>query len=255
MRLNVKNITSGKDPKLPVLDLFELSVIIAAVVILMTCDPFGMYRKMIECLRLHYPIFTKDPRLLINTSVYIGTFISKVIAIAFILALLAGKRISAVKNLAMTAPSSRNWIRWVAPFAVFSLCIRTYYANNPVVPNLPIRLVFPESMAIGNAIIVLSVLFVAPVIEELIFRGYMYDVVRRSFGNFLSILLTSALFAAAHIRQDFEPLDLGIIFVVGLILGVLRYKAASIWPAMALHFIYNFVSVAVGAVYYMILGY
>lgn len=255
MKRGLISIINGKYPKFPILDLFELSVIIAAVIILMTCDPFGMYRKLIDLLRLNYPIFTKDPKLLVNASVYMGTFISKVIAIVCVLVLLAAKRISAVENLAMRPPSSRSWAKWILPFAVFSLCVRTYYANNPVVQNLPLRLVFPESMMIGNVIIVFSLFFVAPVTEELIFRGYMYDVVKRSFGNYPSILLTSALFAAAHIWQGFELLDLVVIFIVGLILGVLRYRAASIWPAMILHFIYNFVSVAVGAVYYLILGY
>jgi membrane protease YdiL (CAAX protease family) len=124
------------------------------------------------------------------------------------------------------------------------------------VPNLPLRLVFPAATFIGNLIIIPSVLLIAPITEELIFRGYMFDVLKRCFGGYSSVLLTAALFTAAHVSQmrgDYAYLVF--IFISGLIFGVMRYRFDSIVAAIVFHAAYNAVSVIVGALNYLMVGY
>jgi membrane protease YdiL (CAAX protease family) len=127
---------------------------------------------------------------------------------------------------------------------------------NPLQPNLPLRLVFPDAMLIGNAIIISSTLLIAPLTEEVIFRGYLFDVLERSFGSYASILATSALFAMAHMVQlDFRFAHVFIIFVLGGIFGVLRYRTGSTAVPILFHALYNLVYILVGFFNYIVLGY
>lgn len=237
-------------------DLTGLIVLIAAMACLMYYDPFAINRRIADFLRLKFVIFTKEPRLLFYTYMYVGSFIAKAAAVLLIIILLIARRTTLDENLALKAPSSEGWRVFIVPFTVMAVAIRTYYSTNPLVPNLPTRLVFPEAMVLGNIIIILSVLFIAPVTEELIFRGYIFDVIKRSFGAIPSILFTSALFAFAHFpKMDFELLDIGIIFTLGLAFAILRHRTGSIVVPIFFHFLYNLVYVALGAFYYFTLGY
>lgn len=71
--------------------------------------------------------------------------------------------------------------------------------------------------------------------EELIFRGAVLPRFR--------LLVTSILFTILHSQYGFSP-AVGLIFVIALVLGVLRYRT-SLTVCILVHFGYNFVSVVV----------
>ena len=259
-RRNAKDLMrfllQGRDRKFPILDLLGLALLITIMATLMYQDPFRINYKILNFLRLKYAIFTREPKLLFYATAYIGSFIAKAIAILFIAALLIFRRISGESNLNLELPKSRAWIRFLPIFIILSVGIRVYYYSDPLIPNLPIRLVFPEAMIIGNAIIIFSVLFVAPITEELIFRGYMFDVVKRSFGSYPAVLFTSIIFALAHFpRRSLEVFDIAIFFILALIFGLARYKTNSTLVPMIFHAVYNIVYVSVGVISFFMLGY
>jgi membrane protease YdiL (CAAX protease family) len=249
-------LTAGRDERFPFTDLLQLAILLAAMAAMIFFDPFGIIHKTLDALRLRFAIFTKEPRLLFYASAHIGSFIAKLLALVLIAALLATRRVDAKKGLAARMPSSDKWQDYLLPFAILCIGIRVCYASDPLVPNLPLRMVFPEAMLIGNLILIPSVLLIAPVTEELIFRGYMFDVLKRCFGGYSSVILTALLFTAAHVVQmhgDYAYLVF--IFISGLIFGVMRYRFDSIVAAIVFHGAYNAVSIAVGALNYMMVGY
>jgi len=246
----------NKIPQMPFLDLTELAVLIAAMAVFIFCDPFGLSYKITDFLRLRSALFIKEPRLLAYTYQSIGTLIAKTLALLMIAALLAAKKTGLNENLAIRKPRSAAWRKLIIPFIVIAACVRIYQSRDPLVPNLPIRMVFPEAMVIGNILITGSILFVAPIAEELIFRGYMFDVLKRSFGAPASIGLTSALFAAAHLPQlNYELSGVAVIFAAGLFFAVMRQKEDSILVPVFFHAMYNLVYVVVGSANYLIVGY
>lgn len=85
------------------------------------------------------------------------------------------------------------------------------------------------------AALLLLVAVVAPLAEELLFRGMLYPLLRVRMGPAPAILLNAALFAAAHVI----PLLLPGLFVVGLFLAYLRERSGSIWPSVLLHAMQN----------------
>ncbi len=90
---------------------------------------------------------------------------------------------------------------------------------------------------------ILAIGVMAPIAEEILFRGVIQTFFIRKLGAFIGILLSSFWFAAIHIDLGlFAPL-----FTIGLFLGFLRYRFDSIWPAIILHSLNNVTSV----LYYM----
>ena len=76
---------------------------------------------------------------------------------------------------------------------------------------------------------------VAPVAEEIIFRGYFYGVIRRFGGRIPALLTSSLLFAAIHVHLPSIP---GL-FILAMILCFLYERTASLWAPIALHAAFN----------------
>jgi membrane protease YdiL (CAAX protease family) len=76
---------------------------------------------------------------------------------------------------------------------------------------------------------------VAPLKEEMFFRGFMYPPLRHSFGKGKGLLLTGLLFAVLHLDVvRFLPLFLG-----GIVLTWLYERTESIWPSIIAHGTWN----------------
>lgn len=80
-----------------------------------------------------------------------------------------------------------------------------------------------------------ALVVLAPVFEEIIFRGYLYGRLRENGSVWYSIVMSSLLFAALH----FQPNVVVSVFVLSLFLGFLREKFDSIWPGVMLHALKN----------------
>ncbi len=76
-----------------------------------------------------------------------------------------------------------------------------------------------------------AVVVVAPVAEELFFRGFMLGGLVAAVGDLRAIVVSSALFAAMHASVGtFIPL-----FLAGVLLAWLYLRTRSIWPPIAAH--------------------
>lgn len=89
------------------------------------------------------------------------------------------------------------------------------------------------------AVIVMAIV-IAPVAEEVIFRGYLYPVGKRYFGPFLSLAATSLLFAALHGHAASVPA----LVALAACLALAYEKSGSLLVPMLMHAVFNAVSVA-----------
>lgn len=81
-------------------------------------------------------------------------------------------------------------------------------------------------------LLVMLVGVVVPVVEELIFRGLLWKVVTFCRGtSFIAYLITSCLFALAHL----EPLHVLGVLPLSFFIGWLKLKTDSILPGIAAH--------------------
>ena len=76
---------------------------------------------------------------------------------------------------------------------------------------------------------------IAPLVEEIFFRGFLFQGFRAHYGWKVGILLSSAIFAAAHLDLvAFIPT-----FILGSVLAYLYHRSNSVWPGILLHFLVN----------------
>ncbi len=86
--------------------------------------------------------------------------------------------------------------------------------------------------------VVVGICLVAPIIEEMIFRGLAYARLEQSrLGAPGAILVTSLIFTLIHLQYDMVVLSLLAIFA--FLLGYVRYKTNNLLYCIALHMLYN----------------
>jgi uncharacterized protein len=79
-----------------------------------------------------------------------------------------------------------------------------------------------------------------PVVEELLFRGFLQPVMIDSMGVFPGIAVTSLLFGALHLSQNGFIWQSGaLIAIVGFVLGVVRHVSGSTRASAITHISYN----------------
>lgn len=80
-----------------------------------------------------------------------------------------------------------------------------------------------------------SIVIIAPITEELAFRGLILDFLREKYGNWPAIIVSSILFGIVH----FIPVAIAVATFGGLIYGWLRIRTDSLWPGIFCHAIWN----------------
>jgi membrane protease YdiL (CAAX protease family) len=80
-----------------------------------------------------------------------------------------------------------------------------------------------------------------PMVEELLFRGFLQPVLVNAVGVFPGILLTSVLFGALHLTQNAFVWQSGVLItLVGFVLGTVRHLSGSTKASTTVHIAYNF---------------
>ena len=91
-----------------------------------------------------------------------------------------------------------------------------------------------------------SLVVVPPIMEELVFRGFLYTRFKRYYSVVPAAIIVSLLFAFGHLQLDTgnPPLWIAAIdtFILSLALIYLREKTNSILPSIALHATKNFIA-------------
>ena len=83
--------------------------------------------------------------------------------------------------------------------------------------------------------IALSAIIFAPLIEEVIFRGYLYPVIKRFSHPIFSCVITSLLFAVIHSNlEGLMPL-----FLLAIVLTIFYEISKSIWVPILMHACFN----------------
>lgn len=106
--------------------------------------------------------------------------------------------------------------------------------------SLPIDEYF-KTAASGYALALFGI-FVAPFVEEVFFRGFLYPALARWTGTIVAIGITAAAFSMLHgaqLANSWAPLL--ILFVVGTVLTVVRARTRSVATCVLVHMGYNFV--------------
>lgn len=109
----------------------------------------------------------------------------------------------------------------------------------PIPKSLPMDKFFND--AASAYLMAVFGIVVAPLLEELFFRGMLYPILRRAMGVVIALVLTAAAFAAIHGAQlGYAWAPILSIFIVGLALTLVRQVTDSVASCVLTHSGYNF---------------
>lgn len=92
--------------------------------------------------------------------------------------------------------------------------------------------------------LILAVVVVAPILEEILFRGWVLPRLMRRFGDVPGFVLTAVGFAALHLdAPQVAPPILALAFA----LGWLRLRTGSVWPGILAHMLNNGIALALSS--------
>ena len=87
-----------------------------------------------------------------------------------------------------------------------------------------------------NVFGIISITIMAPLVEELLFRGAIQGyMLKKGMKPLHAILIASAIFGIVHMN----PIQIPFAFAIGLIFGWLYYRTGSVVPGIVGHFINN----------------
>ena len=112
-----------------------------------------------------------------------------------------------------------------------------FYVLGIEMPESFIEFMLAEPILLGF----ISVVVVAPIIEEFLFRGFLYSQLRRSFlKDWGAVAVSSLVWTAIHFQ--YEVGILFFLFLFGLFLGYFRIKYNSLLIPVALHALNNLIA-------------
>lgn len=106
--------------------------------------------------------------------------------------------------------------------------------DNP--PEQSVAQIAGEASSIGTrAMIVFIVVVLAPLTEELLYRGVLLSRLRRDFTPHVAVVTSAAVFAGIHLIDPNAILAVPGLFVIGLVLGYLALRTNRIGLTIATH--------------------
>lgn len=75
----------------------------------------------------------------------------------------------------------------------------------------------------------------APLVEELVFRGLLYGWIESRWGSMVALVVSSLAFAGAH----YEPAHIILVLPLGFLFGWLRRRTNSLVPSLVSHIVNN----------------
>ncbi|HEX8812785.1 MAG TPA: CPBP family intramembrane glutamic endopeptidase [Terracidiphilus sp.] len=143
----------------------------------------------------------------------------------------------------------RDAIRWNWPGvsapgffvigAILAIVVEGLSHFLPIPKSLPMDKYFHD--ASSAYLLAAFGLSLAPLLEELFFRGLLYPLLRRTFGLVIAVVLTATAFAGIHGAQlGYAWGPILSIFVVGVVFTVTRVRTNSVAASFLMHCGYNF---------------
>jgi len=135
-------------------------------------------------------------------------------------------------------PRSFAYAGLVFAGVVISFLVDAASNLHPPKGNLPIDAIYQDRLS--AFLFLLMAVLLAPLVEETIFRGYIYPAIAKSWGVVVSVLITGALFGLLHGFQLGGALwQIALLVIVGIIFTWIRATARTVMASYCMHVGYN----------------
>jgi uncharacterized protein len=135
-----------------------------------------------------------------------------------------------------------NWPARIWPFLTVGFVMQIVFVFVERFLPFPKHTPFEELLRRHIVVVLISIFAVTlgPLMEELMFRGFLYPVLARRIGVVAGITVTAVAFGLVHASQyGYSWASTLLIFVVGVVLGVVRARNDSVAAGFLVHMAYN----------------
>ena len=143
------------------------------------------------------------------------------------------KSISVKDYIGFKEPLKREWIKWLLVLAAFLFLSDgvSFSLGHTIVPPFMVDVYKTASFLPA---LLFAIIIVAPIFEEIFFRGFLFQGIRYSrLGPVGAIGITSLFWAVIHLQYDVYGITT--LFALGLLFGIARLKTDSIHLLMVMH--------------------
>jgi membrane protease YdiL (CAAX protease family) len=185
-------------------------------------------------------VFENSPQLLVETNVlwYALLFLFLYVTLAVLRDMPFWRSLGWRKlNANPTAGTGNGWMYFFSGcgLAIF-VALASY--NMKDTEHLPIQEIFKNRS--GAMLLMAMAVLVAPLVEETVFRGYLYPLFAKSLGVLPGILITGVLFGLMHGSQLGWTWRLVLLLsLVGVIFTFVRARTGTVLASFLLHLGYN----------------
>ena len=128
----------------------------------------------------------------------------------------------------------KGWLT-IVPFVLLISLIMNSLIDNQNGSNPLLEIVLNNNNYLSFLLLFVTTTLLAPLFEEIIFRGILLPTLSRDFGIILGIIVSAFIFALAHLSLgEMPPL-----FVLGIGLGITRIASGSLLSSVIMHSLWN----------------
>ena len=106
--------------------------------------------------------------------------------------------------------------------------------------NPLLELVLHNQEPLPLILLLITTVVLAPVFEELVFRGTLLPVLAKALGRSWGVIVSAFVFALAHLSVG----ELPPLFVLGIGLGLMRLSSGRLFPCALMHSLWNGITFA-----------
>ena len=128
----------------------------------------------------------------------------------------------------------KGWLT-IVPFVLLISLIMNTLIDNQNGSNPLLEIVLNNKNFLSFILLFVTTTLLAPLFEEIIFRGILLPTLSRDFGKISGIIVSAFIFALAHLSLgEMPPL-----FVLGIGLGITRIASGSLFSSVVMHSLWN----------------
>jgi membrane protease YdiL (CAAX protease family) len=144
--------------------------------------------------------------------------------------------------VAVNRQQSFKWLSVGASFWGLTVLLATWLA----IPAEPFMLGMKTDVEsfFSFALTISTVCVIVPIMEELIFRGWLFTrLAATKLSSTGALIITTLVFTLIHAQYE-QPMTFGVIFCLGLLLGYVRFKSQNISYCIMVHMLFNSLAMA-----------
>jgi len=172
----------------------------------------------------------------------ISTFATTIVCVGLIIVIVKVRRSATIVDYLGLRPITRKTILVLlaisAGIIILSDCL-TLILGKPLSPEF---MVDAYNSITWPVLLWIAVVIFAPASEEIFFRGFLFTGFSQSRIRVTgTIAITALIWTLLHLGQ-YDVYGLATVFVLGIVLGIVRFRTGSLWSPLLMHAFFNLIA-------------